>query len=190
MLIGITGMARSGKDTVGNYLVQNGFHLYKMAYPLKKCIAQRFGLTFDEVDSGDWRDQPSDMFGYNHLQSFTNEIKFFSLRSWMQWLGTEVGRDIFGKDAWIIPMIAEWENIKNQNLPGMVITDIRFDNEAKAVIDLGGTIVRVIRPNIIGVEDHASEAGIDDKYITDNIMNDSDIPTLLSNAKKIFNINI
>ena len=48
-----------------------------------------------------------------------------------------------------------------QNGPGMVISDVRFDNEAAWIPAHGGRIIHVIRPDTKAVEAHASEDGIE-----------------------------
>jgi hypothetical protein len=176
-LIGITGLARSGKDTLAAHLVQaHGYSQYKMAGPLKQLLADRFGLSMDEVDSGDWRDKPNEQFGHKSNQCGNH----FSLRSWMQWLGTEASRHVHGEDCWLNVMERHWHMELGA---GMVVSDVRFDNEAQRVRTLGGVVICVTRPGIARVEAHVSEKGVSKYLIDHNVRNDSDIPTFLRHAE-------
>ena len=49
-LIGLTGKARSGKDTVANYLFnQHGYTRIAFADPVKLAAQQVFGLTHEQT---------------------------------------------------------------------------------------------------------------------------------------------
>lgn len=61
-----------------------------------------------------------------------------SARYAMQTLGTEWGRDHFGSDFWV----RAWEQ---QVGAGAVADDVRFANEAFAIMNRGGVVIRVIK---------------------------------------------
>lgn len=91
------------------------------------------------------------------------------LRRLMQKLGTEVVRDGYGAEAWIDHL---QRRIEQGALPAIVVvTDIRFDNEAEWVLRLGGTVIRIDRPGVGPVNAHASDAGISDHLVTATIEN-------------------
>jgi hypothetical protein len=76
------------------------------------------------------------------------------VRRLLQRMGTEAGRNIHGEDCWI--RIAKR---KVDEAPGnVVITDVRFANEAQAIRSWGGKVIRIERPNVGPVNGHASEA--------------------------------
>lgn len=87
-------------------------------------------------------------------------------RKLLQFLGTEWGRSI-DKDLWI----NLWKDQANFLLSdGKIVLcdDIRFDNEAELVRNMGGIIIELTGPSRIandGTENHASEKGIDKKYV-------------------------
>jgi hypothetical protein len=81
-----------------------------------------------------------------------------STRYGMQTLGTEWGRQIICDDLWIGITMARVRMF----LPGqdMAIVDVRFANEARAILDAGGKLVRIVRPSldqVVTADEHASE---------------------------------
>jgi hypothetical protein len=66
-----------------------------------------------------------------------------------------------------------------------IITDTRFPNEAQAIKDAGGIIIRVTRPGIGPVNDHPSETGLNQWKFDYEIQNDGTLENLI-NSVKIF----
>jgi hypothetical protein len=143
-LIGIAGPARVGKDTVAQYVCSNMMYLhYWFAKPLKESARHMFGLSDAQL--------------YGDLKEVKDKRWKKSPRKILQLLGTEVARDMFHKNLWI--MRAEQAFI-HCNRRGMVISDVRYENEAAWIRKMGGVIVHVKRPNAPKVRKHVSEAGI------------------------------
>ena len=97
MIIGITGLIGSGKDTVANLFVERGCTQDSFAAPLKDVCSSIFGwdrnmLEGDTVESRDFRETP-DMFWTRKLG-----IDNFTPRLALQLMGTEVLREHFHKD--------------------------------------------------------------------------------------------
>ena len=143
-LIGITGKAGSGKDTVADIILQQypGFKR-AMAKPIKGAFKAVFGFDPDQLP----RDSKE-----KQIPGFD-----FSARKAMQTLGTEWGRTL-DKNLWL--KLAH-ENYKFclRKSGYLIIPDIRFDNEAEWVRAKGGLLIHVERPNVQEVESHASELG-------------------------------
>jgi hypothetical protein len=147
IIIGITGRARAGKDTGADYLVNNyGFVKISFAAPIKRALKAMTGID-DDFIYGDRKEEHLDVLCGN------------SPRRLLQTLGTEWGRDVVGKDFWIKLAMAE---AKRQMAAGnnVVISDVRFNNEATAIFGLGGAIWEVIRESADDVEAHSSEKGV------------------------------
>lgn len=153
-LIGLCGYARSGKDTVGEWLV--AFHGYK-----------RIGLA-DGVRDSLWALDPY-VAGGRRLQDIIREVgweqakvRFPEVRALLQRMGTEAVRNIIGEDAWL--------RVAESKLSGRdVITDLRFKNEADFVRGHGGIVVQVTRPGVGPVNAHASDRiDIDPDFTIDN----------------------
>lgn len=137
-IIGIVGFIGSGKGTVGDILVQRGFHKDSFAAPLKDAAAIIFNwprnmLEGDTNISRLWREKKdeywSNQFGYE-----------FSPRLALQLMGTEVGRKVFHENLWIISLLNRARGYDN-----VVITDVRFKNEINTIRKDGGFVVRVKR---------------------------------------------
>lgn len=152
MIIGLTGLAGSGKSTAAQHLAhEHNWSRFKMATPLKnmlRSLYREMGADAAEIErriEGSLKEQRDQLIG-NHTP-----------RHAMQTLGTEWGRECMGRDFWT--SIASKAILA---LPGhVVIDDIRFDNEAKMVRALGGKVFKLVRTGVGSVAgDHASENGV------------------------------
>lgn len=158
MIIGIAGPARAGKNEAANVLKQKlGFHEFSFASPMRNLVMDLMGISsLEELDVV--KELPCELFGGK------------SPRKFLQLLGTEFGRNMISESVWVDACIQKAMRYKNS-----VISDVRFNNEAEAIINQGGKIIRVLRPQGKTIEEnsHSSEAGIDDRLISVNVINDS-----------------
>lgn len=149
-LIGITGYAGSGKDTIGDWFVSRRHaHQYSFALPIKVGICAAFSLPFDVFVDRRLKEMPIEGIGK-------------SPRELAQTLGTEWGRTHVGNDIWVIAAERKLKQLGHWGDGLTVITDVRFENEA-AWIRKHGSLIHVTRPGAngsVGVHNHASEAGI------------------------------
>lgn len=158
MIIGLTGKSGAGKDTAAAYLVRHhGFGRIAFADKLKHAAREIFGFNHDQLH-GDQREVVDPYWGVTP-------------RSVLQLLGTECVRDGFagtavGKDIWVRAALRDL--MPGQNL---VFTDVRFCNEAKRLTDIGGKIVRIVRPCLVPGSPHQSESEMD-SYPCPEIYND------------------
>lgn len=183
-LLCIAGRAGVGKDTVADYLVKHhGYVKYRFADPLKKLLNERFGWTPEQWDDRSWKEAPQRHCGSRSTAYYPFED--FSPRSWAQWLGTEVGRTIGGKDVWVNAM---WRDYQERH-PGqrMVVCDARFDNEAASFWARGGDVLHIERPGAPAVESHASEAGISEEFWSCSVMNDCPMEEFLARVMQALN---
>ena len=116
----------------------------------------------------------------------------------LQLLGTECGRKIIHPNIWVSATFAEYKpqhfrTVKYQGsfvdhlttMPNWIITDVRFPNEAKAVKDRGGILIRINRPGFENTGDHLSEIALDDyKNFDTIIINDGTIEDLSKKIKE------
>ena len=158
MIVGVTGKKGHGKDTVGLFLQEQGFKRTAFAQNLKIAAMQIFQLA------------PQQVFGPISIKEAEDPRWGMTPREIMQKLGTEVGRNIH-PDVWVkgTMLALEKENARN-----VVITDVRFLNEANAVKEAGGIILRVIRPGFGTDEhnEHASETEMDGIEADYEVLND------------------
>lgn len=161
MLIGLCGAAGSGKDTVASILRETAqFYRVAFADPLYEMAAIVTGLLPEDLQDRELKEQEIDWIGK-------------SPRQLLQTLGTEWGRNTVSESLWIDigmrridRLLADGRNV--------VVTDVRFDNEAAAVKSAGGEVWQVIRGEgcVRGVSmRHSSEDGISEVLIDKNIGN-------------------
>jgi hypothetical protein len=145
-IIGLCGYATCGKDTAAQGLVDNGWMRVALADGVREAV-----LALDPWADGEWR--VSDRLDF--VEGDWNAAKTQpEIRRLLQRMGTESGRNIHGDDCWI--KIAKR---KVHATPGpVVITDVRFANEAEAIRSWGGKIIRIDRPGVGPVNGHVSEA--------------------------------
>lgn len=170
-LIGITGRARSGKDTVANFIVAAiGGYRYSFADPLRAMLAP-LGVDMSDPYWQARKEEPIPALGV-------------SPRRMMQTLGTEWGRQLITPDLWLI--MAHQRLL--QSGPGMVISDVRFDNEAAWIRKHGGRIIHVIRPDTKAVEAHVSEAGIEVQDTDARLSNSGTLEELQLSVRELLRV--
>lgn len=141
MIIGFCGFIGSGKDTAADYLVN--FHEFRrdsFASTLKDAAAAVFGwdrvmLEGKTKEAREWREQV-DPWWAERL-----DMPNLTPRWILQYWGTEVCRQGFHDDIWI----ASLENKLRKSKDNIVISDVRFPNEIKAIHRAGGIVVWVQR---------------------------------------------
>lgn len=101
-------------------------------------------------------------------------------REILQLLGTEVGRSI-DREVWIKSVRAQAEAAWTQN-PGaiVVVTDVRFENEAEFILAMRGLLVRVSMPEKQAglFEAHASEIEQEGIIVHAKVENDGTLAQL------------
>lgn len=87
----------------------------------------------------------------------------------MQKLGTEWGREMLADNLWVEAMFDASKRYQR-----VVVTDVRFPNEAGAIQACGGQVLRITRPNNpTPPDDHPSEAQIDTLHVDHELTNDA-----------------
>lgn len=171
--IGLSGYARSGKDTVGRILVeQHGYVRASFAQALKAL-----SLTIDPITHRAGTDairlaQLIDGIGWEEAKDGYPEV-----RRILQRLGTGV-RDVVGENTWV--------DLAMRGLPDgakVVFTDCRFPNEAEAIKRAGGHVWRVTRHDCGPVNGHISETALDDFDFDDHIYNGSTLDDLAERVR-------
>jgi hypothetical protein len=143
IILGITGLIGSGKDTVADYLTTfHGFKRVSFASSLKDAVSSVFGWDRELLEgstktSREWREQ-KDVWWSERLSM---EI---TPRWVLQYWGTDVLRNHFHTDIWV----ASVENKLRQSKDNIVITDCRFANEVQALKNVDGITMRVSRGNL------------------------------------------
>lgn len=211
-LIGIHGAAGSGKDTIANmlahvHLVRRGgqFHaltghgsadpicgagssvIMSLADPMKVFLEDMGvpqGMLWGPSSERNKLWEPRSLNGWASL----------SVRTLLQTLGTEWGRANF-EDLWIIVLqanIRAWAGSRWEALDELtvVVPDVRFTNEARAIFNSGGRVVHLTRPGagLSGAAGaHASEHPDPDfsRYVTDEYSNSGSLDDLRAFARTL-----
>lgn len=137
-----------------------------------------------------------------------------TIREFLQWLGTDAIRDNIHPNAWVNALFSTYQKeLKGSRVvksaegivtgyeeyfsyPHWIITDVRFPNEAQAIRDKEGVVIRVNRNpqgdwNIIKaamIEEHPSETALDDWQFDYELNNNGTIEELLENVKEMLKV--
>ena len=157
IIVGVTGKAGAGKDTVGDYLrIAHGFDSDSLAGPLKKAVQAIFCIPDEIMYDRDRREEP--------LDNWPN----WTVRTLLQFVGTELFRNQVDPDVWVksLSIRVQQRSADADNNDRYVITDVRFPNEidslGKLVDGARAYSVKVVRPEHIGTDvglaNHTSES--------------------------------
>lgn len=164
-LIGISGHAGVGKDTVARYIQEKYKDVWieHFADPLKRACAEAFGIPID------WFHEPE----LKEQETFWGVTP----RKIAQFVGTEMFRDVvpklYGKlthSHWVIALSdrltgkAAPPSGQDFYAPGetILIPDVRFQDEADWIWNNGGLVLHIQRKGYegkVGIQGHASEVG-------------------------------
>lgn len=204
-IIGLTGAAGAGKDTVAEIALQwcaeKDIKAERVAFadPLKISAAACFGIPASKaLEFCNWLKQPGVFVIAERLEGegdIPAEIveasgikgKSVSGRQFLQFFGTEGHRDVFGSEFWVnATMHPLDERFRELRAPDVVfITDPRFPNEAAAIHERGGEVWEIVRPGQSKVEAHASEAGLPEAEIDFGIRNVGTLDDLTDKVRLI-----
>ncbi len=192
-LIGISGNAGVGKDTVTNYIANKYIEVYREAFadPLKQICAHAFGMDLEDFY------EPS-------IKETQHPFWRVSPRQIAQFVGTELFRhhltalvDIGYGNFWIkrlegkLTGASRYKGTDGLYTPGdtIIIPDVRFQNEYDWIVDNGGYVFSIQRDGYdgtVGLKNHASEAGFEswNSPKTYRIFNNSTLEDLYNEVDK------
>lgn len=149
MLIGLGHKMRVGKTTIANYLIrEHGFKEVCFATALKECCRAVFGFTDEQL--------------YGSLKSVDDPYWGIPPGRVLQTVGTDLFRNHFREDVWIKALM---KAIATNPQANWVVHDVRFKNEAKALLSRGGFVFKVVRQRAYDPSrdhNHVSEVDLDD----------------------------
>jgi hypothetical protein len=163
-VVGITGLAGSGKTLASNWVVRNHNNAIRMSFarPIKRMIRELIREAIPKtspVKEGDYLEDPA------HKNAPIPFLANYSARRLMQTLGTEWGREALHPDFWVLIAAGKLERLmaspfkSSKSTPlNAVFDDVRFENEARMIRAYGGFVMRIERPGVASVGDHASES--------------------------------
>jgi hypothetical protein len=158
-LISISGFAGSGKDTVAQIIQElqpdKQWQIKKFSGKLKEMASLITGIPVDKFEDQHFKRDGAIMIIPNTFGP--DSFKKYSVRDFLQYLGTECVRDLLGKDIWVNALLKDYNASKHN----WIITDCRFPNELEGIQDKGGYTLKVIRKGINAVNAHPSEIALD-----------------------------
>ena len=156
LLIGLTGYAGVGKDTVADLMVKDyGFIRFAFADKLKNILSDIYNVPRQLFDDRALKNEPC------------RELGWKTPREAAKLIGTEGFRNMIRRDTWVdfVMRQVEREMSNMDNHPGgIVITDVRFPEEFNAVVARGGFMIGVMRQDHETFISHESESHIADLY--------------------------
>ena len=168
------------------------WEIKKWAGKLKAIASMLTGINQEKFEDQEfkktnlgsqWDCNPPGKVGTVYRQPMT-------VRDFLQKLGTDAIRDGLHTNAWVNALMADYKKIdynddEQPEYPNWIITDTRFPNEAQAIKDAGGLVIRVDRPGVKPINDHPSEVGLDSWKFDYKIANVSDLKALTGTVEMI-----
>ena len=180
-IIGIIGHQGVGKNYIAEKILPN---ILEKKNTLCVAFADHFKITAISKYNAD----PKKVFGQ----------KDFTTRKLLQRLGTEEGRNVFGKDIWIKHLETWMDTYASRGIERFIITDLRFQNEIEWVKSIGSTIIKINAPDRYhdrllqescgdikrynDIKNHPSEKDIDKQMNYDILVDNSKNSTTLEKS--------
>lgn len=178
-LIGLIGYARTGKDTVADYLVDQHEFVRLASGDLVRDVLYAANPWITTGNGYRRRLQlVVDKFGWEETKAIPE------VRRLLQELGTEGVRRTLGEDVWIDETLRRAKACPAD----VVITDTRFPNEAQKVRMAGGVLVRINRPGVGPLNGHSSETLIDSIKADHVVENDGTLEDLYAGVDAVLAI--
>lgn len=137
-LIGITGLKTSGKTALAQFLetalLPSSVAIVSFADALKDEVALATGNSREFIEA--------------------NKKNF---RLILQGWGTDFRRELCSKDYWVTKLLTKALAYKRNGVEYLIIPDVRFQNEADAITNVDGYLIRVVRKAVESNDMHPSE---------------------------------
>lgn len=170
MIIGITGRAQCGKDTLAKAMRHGAVvptnrdqcRILHFADTLRDVVEAAFGSRYETAEEKTavdaWWDERLGSQGDGRGMIFRGTS--VTGRLILQKVGTELFREWVHPDFWLFAME---RRIAQSQAKHHIIADVRFDNEAEWVRKHGGLVIGLSRQDQAdqSVDAHASERGVD-----------------------------
>ncbi|MCK9429289.1 MAG: hypothetical protein M0R17_04745 [Candidatus Omnitrophica bacterium] len=196
------------------------YQIKKFAYAVKQICSILTGIPVKDFEKEEVK---SSYLGVEWQIKDKNKVSVdtgkiggycYTVRELLQKVSTDAMRDVIHPDVWVNALMKDYKladdlleslegipyNYDHEKslLPNWIITDVRFPNEAKAIKDRQGIVIRINRNpknkwidkaewdfHTKGIEPHVSETALDDYTFDYVIENDSDIPSLIEKVREM-----
>ncbi len=173
------------KNYEGRPNLKGGYEIKKFAYKLKQIVSILTGIPVEDLEKHEVKDRVLGKEWYTFI-SLDEVLKTgsgrrpYTVRELLQRIGTDAMRNIIHPNIWVNALFADYKpvtttesfyNEEANNYTGItnrsitkdlnwIITDVRFPNEADAILERGGIMIRVERPGLVE-NTHLSETALD-----------------------------
>lgn len=197
-IIGLVGRAGAGKDTVASILSESQGHIrIAFADALRVEISNAFKIDLRMMDDRFEKEKVSgritiarcdDREFIARMQELGHDIhQHRSPRQILRWWGTEYRRQVCTDKYWLERMQDTIDSLMRTGVRKIVITDIRFINEAEFVNSLFGQIWRVTRTSADSIKaDHSSESEQDQIRCSMIISNNGTLGQLVNTVNQAY----
>jgi hypothetical protein len=180
----------------------SGWEIRKFAGKLKDVASHLTGIERDEFEDQDFKktELGPEWTTIDYIKRYSEPFPTddsipveitevntpMTVRDLLQKLGTDALRNGLHPNVWVNALMADYKNDdETGQLPNWIITDVRFHNEAIAIKNQGGIIIRINRTGVAPINDHPSEIGLDDWKFDYTIPNISDLFDLKISVENI-----
>ena len=165
ILIGLVGKKFSGKDTMGKYMTQAyNFKRISFADRLKEHCKIRYG--FEDAQLEELKDIVDEKWGFTPRKTFKDTGMRF--------------REV-DPDYWVNQV--QFDIVTNDD-DNIVVTDVRFQNEADMIRKNGGFLIGVSRYSR-DTDTHVSETSLDEIKVDHIVFNNDSIESLNIQVDKL-----
>lgn len=169
-LYGMGGLLRSGKDTISDRLVEkHGYVKLGMSDPLHQAMMTLDPIVGKKVINLSDASMKKDLLEVVEEVSYvdaTEELGYTKAkeiypeyRRLLQAFGTDVMRNMFGENVWVDLAAQRIEELREEGKENIVITGIRYPNELRMLVNLGGQSIWVDRTSSVA-STHSSETSV------------------------------
>lgn len=210
ILLGINGFKTSGKDTLAGFIAEDvataGYVADKVAFAYRLKVYAARALGFDRPDDklvalmDSMKDESNISVFYDEPDVIpsvfdTSTLHSITGREYLQHVGNEA-RKVFGDTFWIdqvLPNVQPFTHDESRAAqlkamyPGadvLLVTDVRYPNEAQRIKLLGGWVVEVIRPGLES-DGHASETPLPRELVDWQVNNDGSLNDLKAEGEML-----
>jgi hypothetical protein len=180
-------------DEFGLFLEsESEWEIKKFAGKLKDIASHLTGIDIEDFEDQEFK---KTNLGREWWTTCDEGWQPMTVRDLLQKLGTDALRTGLHPNVWVNALMADYKHQKvcdcerecrcTFKLPNWIITDTRFPNEAMAIKEKGGIIIRVDRPGVSPINAHPSEVGLDGWNFDYKIANVSDLFSLKMNVENI-----
>lgn len=167
MLIGFIGKKGSGKSTAADYIKDNMNYVEKSFAECLKKACQNIFMLSDQQINGDLKEVPDPRWNGCTPRKMFQFIGTDLFRNQLNNIIPGIQKDVFVRhfELWYLNVVKKNENAK------IVVTDIRFQNEADLIKKYDGTIIKIMKRDL-ELDLHKSETEMDAikdyDYVIDN----------------------